>query len=57
MSVIWGVWIVIKNKKFLVIHETNLLNLINMSLTHIYCSIVLLNHRLIRLNKFICKLY
>ena len=38
-----------------VIRETNLLSLINSSLAHVYCSITLSNHGLIRLNKFVSQ--
>jgi hypothetical protein len=38
-----------------VIHKTNLLSLINPSSAHVYCSITLSNHRLIRLKKFVSQ--
>ena len=38
-----------------VIHETNLVSLINPSLAYIYCSTTLSNHRLIRLKKFVSQ--
>jgi hypothetical protein len=36
--------------------ETNLLILINPSLAHVYCSITLSNHGLIRLNGFVSRI-
>ena len=39
-----------------VLHETNLLSLINPSLAHVYCSTTLSNHRLIRLKNLSRKL-
>jgi hypothetical protein len=37
-------------------NSRDLLNLINSSLAHIYCSTILLNYGLIRLNKFILQI-
>jgi hypothetical protein len=39
-----------------VIHETNLLSLINSSLAHVYCSTTLSNHGLIRLKNLSRKI-
>ena len=39
----------------LVNHETNLLSLINLLLTHVYCSTLLSNHGLIRLKRFVSQ--
>ena len=33
--------------------QDHFLNLINLSLAHVYCSIMLSNHRLIRLKRFV----
>ena len=34
------------------VHETNLLGIVNPSLAYIYCSTTWSNHKLIRFNKF-----
>ena len=47
---------VFKLQKSSVIHETNLLSLINPLLAYVYCSTTLSNHGLIRLKKLSHKL-
>ena len=39
-----------------VLHETNLLSLINPSLVHVYCSTTLSHYRLIRLKRFVSQI-
>ena len=57
-GVIWDVRILIKNKlqNPLVLHETNLLSLINPSSAHAYCITTLSNHGLIRLKRFVSQI-
>ena len=39
-----------------VLHETNFLSLINLSLAYFYCSTILSNYGLIRLKRFVSQI-